>query len=163
MRFWKPDFELDHVKDITPDLLREAGIRGLLVDVDNTIAPWRQAVEPDICEWLTGIQDAGIPISILSNNRHPTRVKLMAEELGLQCIARAGKPRRRGYEKGRELMNLEKHEIAIVGDQIFTDIVGGKRAGIRTILVTPLPGGELPALRVLRFLERVVGRKSTGY
>ncbi|MCL1918407.1 MAG: YqeG family HAD IIIA-type phosphatase [Peptococcaceae bacterium] len=160
MAFWTPDYEVTHVRDISVDMLRQAGIQGLLIDVDNTIAPWRQSPTPDIKEWLANMDEAGIQLCILSNNRHPTRVKHMAEDLGILFIARAGKPRRRGYARAQQLLNLQHHEVAVVGDQIFTDIMGGKRAGVKTILVTPLPGGELPALKILRFVERLVGRKS---
>ena len=159
MAFWTPDYELAHVRDISADMLHQAGIRGLLIDVDNTIAPWRQSPSLDIKEWMAGMNDAGVQLCILSNNRHPTRVKLMAEDLGVLFIAKAGKPRRGGYERAQKLLNLQRHEVAVVGDQIFTDILGGKRAGIKTILVMPLPGGELPALKILRFIERLVGRK----
>ncbi|MCL1852941.1 MAG: YqeG family HAD IIIA-type phosphatase [Peptococcaceae bacterium] len=159
MRFWLPDYELAHFREITPEMLRDAGIRGLMVDLDNTIAPWRKELSSEAEEWFACMRGAGIQTCLLSNSRHPTRAQRIADDLGIFCVAWAKKPRRGGYERARKEMKLERREVAIVGDQIFTDILGGKRAGVKTILVTPLPGGELPILRILRFLERVVGRK----
>ena len=159
MRFWIPDYQLTHFREITADLLHEAGIRGLMIDLDNTIAPWRKELSPEAMEWFAHMHDAGIQTCLLSNSRHPTRARKIADELGIGCIAWAKKPRRGGYERARESLGLQRQEVAMVGDQIFTDIWGGKRAGVKTILVTPLPGRELPVLKVLRFLERVVGRK----
>lgn len=132
------DYSFPAVTDITPQWLLSRGIQGILVDLDNTLAPYRQA-EPDgeIVRWARGVEDGGVKVLVLSNNHEP-RVERFCREMEVPYLFEAEKPHRRAYERGLERLALPKERVAAVGDQIFTDTLGAKRAGLRMILVRPV-------------------------
>ena len=159
MQFWKPDFEFPHICQIPVEVLQRVQIRGLLIDLDNTIAPWNTYdLTPAVKEWFREVEKAGIRLCIFSNNRNPQRVSTVGDELGILYISKAGKPWRRAYQRGQEILGLPPQAIAVIGDQIFTDIVGGKRAGMKTIMVDPISDHDFPGSKFVRWLERMVGR-----
>lgn len=127
------------IYDLSPAVLRGAGITLLLADLDNTLAKYGQP-EPDgrLRDWKNGLEAAGITLFLLSNSRKPTRAAHFAQSLGIPYEGRAGKPGRGGYLRAMERMGRTGAETAMVGDQIFTDTLGANRAGILSILVEPI-------------------------
>lgn len=127
------------IYDLDIEALRRRGIRLLLLDLDNTISLYRDKLpSAALRAWIAALQTAGITPYILSNSRKSTRVIDFAAALSLPYRRRAGKPNTKGFLAAMEEMGASKRETAMVGDQIFTDILGANRAGIRAILVRPL-------------------------
>ncbi len=163
--FWsafRPDHFADSVFDIDLDWLRQRGLRGLLVDVDNTLMPRNETIPGvRVRAWISALRRADVPLLVISNN-WSSRVKTIASELDLEVIAPAGKPFRPAFIKGLDLLGLPADETAIVGDQVFTDILGGNRAGLASVLVPPLGTVDLVHTKVLRVLERALLRRLAG-
>ncbi len=155
----RPNLYRDSVFDVPLDTLRSVGITGLVLDLDNTLIPRKSREIPDdLRAWLAGLTELGLRAVIVSNN-FERRVGAVAAEVGLPLVARAGKPRARAFEQGMALLGTRPEDTAVIGDQLFTDVFGGNRLGLFTVLVVPLSDRELPHTRVLRQLERVVLRR----
>ncbi len=154
-----PDLMLGAYDELTPELLKEMGIRALLVDIDNTLAPYEQP-EPDerIRAWLSCLKQAGISVALVSNN-HAPRVERFNSSLGLLAFSESGKPRRRIPERAMELLGASRDETAVLGDQLLTDAFAGKHIGLRAIIVPPIH--DLPTFffRFKRRCERPFIRK----
>lgn len=153
-----PHLRLDRVEQLSPAYLAEQGLAGLLVDHDETLLPAdREAPEASVAAWAEELRRAGLPVAILSNGA-PDRVRRTAESLGLVATALAGKPWPSAYRRAAATLGVAPAEIAMVGDQLFTDILGARLAGLRTVLVQPRSEGGLPHTRMLRHLERGILR-----
>ncbi len=125
-----------------------------MVDLDDTLLPsGSNVLEPLFRSWLLSLQNAGIPVVILSNGER-TRVARWAEELRVGGLALMGKPLGRAFRKGLDYLGSKPAETAMVGDQLFTDVLGANRAGMVSVLVRPLSPGKLPHTRLLRHLEK---------
>lgn len=139
------------VYDLTGKGLCRAGIRLLLADLDNTLIPYSRS-EPDeaLRRWLADLNANGVTLFLLSNSRKATRAPNFANALGIGCLCHAGKPKTGGYRAAMERCGVAPEDCAIVGDQIFTDTLGGNLAGIRSILVKPISLAGNPG-RYLRY------------
>ena len=135
----QPDLVLGtSVLGITPELLIDKGLKGLVLDVDETIVPvGRKQLDPEVQAWAKTIQMA-VPLSLVSNNVGYERIKKIAEGMEVPFIASAGKPSRRKLRKAAVEMDLPFEQIAMVGDRLFTDVLAGNRLGLFTILVQPM-------------------------
>lgn len=152
------------VFEITPEKLKRQGIKGIITDLDNTLIEWNRADATDeIKTWMKNLQEAGIQIIIASNNNEE-RVKRFAEPLGIPYIYRAKKPLGRAYLAALKKLQLEKNEVAMVGDQLLTDIMGANRLNLYTFLVRPVAESDGFVTRFNRFIERRVfnGLKRKG-
>jgi HAD superfamily phosphatase (TIGR01668 family) len=151
------------VTDIGPAQLAEWGIRGVVLDLDNTLVLWHALeVSTEVRDWVRALHDAGIKMCLLSNTHKPKRVRVVAEELGIHFVPGGAKPRRRGFRRAVEAMGLTVEETARVGDQLFTDIWGGNRTGLRTILVEPIAAREFWGTKMVqRPLERIYFQRLT--
>jgi HAD superfamily phosphatase (TIGR01668 family) len=157
----RPDFQYESLPDIPVEDLLNNGINGLLLDLDNTVAPWNdRSLTKEVIAWFAQINKAGIKACIVSNNHHPDRVSAVANVLKVLYVYDAAKPRKKAFYKGLETLELTIPEVAVIGDQLFTDVFGGNRVGLKTILVSPLDEKEFAGTKVLRLLERIVGRKA---
>lgn len=146
------------VFDINLEALKESGIRGLVIDLDNTIVARDCHVPTDeLNKWLAKAKKMGFELCILSNN-WMTRVSKVAKQLDLPLVARAVKPRRKAFIQAMSEIGTSVEATAVIGDQIFTDVLGGNLAGLYTILVVPISDREAPHTRILRRLERVIMR-----
>lgn len=155
---FRPDSVIDSVFDIDLEQLKAQGIRGIIFDLDNTIIPWDSCdMCPNTAGWLQGVIDQGFTVSIVSNNWHK-RVKEIAVRFGLPFVSRAYKPAKAGFRRALAAMNLEPHEAAIVGDQLFTDVLGGNRMGLYTIWVKPLTSQEFIGTKIHRRFEKLAVR-----
>ena len=130
-----PRIVADALTDITPDLLMERGIRLLMLDFDNTIVPYTTSTpEPLMEQWLLDMKQTDIRICVVSNSKKD-RVKVFCANFGLPCITHAKKPFTKGIKECLAKFNISASQAAIVGDQIFTDTLGGNLAGITPSLV----------------------------
>ena len=154
------------VEDIDLDELRRQGIRGLLVDLDNTLTPWRgYEMTPACREWLSR---AGreFRVCLLSNALRPQRVRSIAESLGVpyvQGLGPWGKPWRNAYRRALKQTGTAPGETAMIGDQLLVDVLGARRCGVLPILVQPIASREFLGTRLTRrlarHLERVLRRR----
>ena len=121
--------------DITPQLLSAHGIRLLMLDFDNTIVPYTTNVPTDKMEqWLKTMKESDITICVVSNSKRD-RVRRFCEHYGISCITHARKPFSKGICDCMELFQIPPDEAALVGDQIFTDVLGANCAGVTSVLV----------------------------
>ena len=143
--------------DIEPAALARRGIRLLLADLDNTLAPYGEP-EPTqaVRDWAAALGEQGITLFVLSNNRHPERPRRFSQALGVPFLGHAGKPKPGGFRRAMEQMSCTPEQTAIVGDQLFTDVYGANRAGIYGILVKPINPKEEIQIVLKRYLETVV-------
>ena len=146
-----PDGFYNSVMDIRPDDLTRRGITLLLADLDNTLVPYKTPLPTEeLKRWREELNAGGVELFLLSNSRKPGRPKRFADALGIRFIGHAGKPKRGGYKKAMKQTGRTPAQTAIVGDQIFTDILGGKRSGITALLVRPIRLAGNPG-RYLRY------------
>ena len=149
-----PNFYLKSITALTPAILKRWGIRGLILDVDNTLTTHGNPhPDPDVLLWLKTMREHHIEMAILSNNT-PRRVQPFAKVLRMDFVANAKKPLAFGFRRVAAKLGLAKDEIAVVGDQIFTDILGGNLWGAKTILVKPIQPETTSFFRLKRRLER---------
>ena len=158
-----PHMYLENIFAIPHDELKENGIRGMIFDLDNTITEWHSSlISREAKQFLADLQAAEVKFCLLSNNRGK-RVREMAEALGMDYVTNARKPFKKGYLDACEIMGLKPAEAAMVGDQLFTDIYGGRKAGVYTILVKPIGKREMWGTKnISRRLERLVWRRVMG-
>lgn len=124
--------------DLTPQVLKERNINGLILDVDETLVPFKQKQTSEALQQWIGEIKAEIPIWLVSNNISYSRISKIAESVDLPFISAAKKPSRRKLKQAAEAMNLPAERVAMVGDRLFTDVLAGNRAGMFTILVEPM-------------------------
>ena len=128
-RFFRPDMAFCDVYTITPEALNELGVKGVVFDIDNTIAPYEvERPTEKMKEYFASLREAGIKMAFVSNNQG-TRVTTFNEGLGLFYVCKAGKPSPKGVRKCIAHFGLDKSEVMAVGDQIFTDCIAAHRAG----------------------------------
>jgi len=130
-----PGMILDSATQLTPEFLRERGIRLLMLDFDNTVVPYTTNVPTEaMAQWLSSLSASEIRLCVVSNSCKP-RVRAFCEAHGLDCVTHAKKPFRDGIRRCLERYALPPEACALVGDQIFTDTLGANLAGVRSILV----------------------------
>lgn len=159
MPFLQPDRTFLCYRDLTPEILASEGIEVLLLDIDNTLAPYEQP-EPDehIRAWLQSLADAGVRVAFLSNN-HADRVTLFNQTLGLPMRYDAHKPLAGNAKKMIARLGGDKKHAALMGDQIFTDVFCARLAGIRAFLVPPIKDRTDCGTRFKRWLEKGILRR----
>jgi len=157
-RYLFPKETADSVHHIDYDKLWQDGIRGLIFDIDNTLVTF-DVPQPtaQIMDLLTSLTQKGFSICLLSNNGK-ARVKGFCQNLDYPHIWKAKKPGREGILRAMSHLCLEKHQVAIIGDQIFTDCFGGNRLGIHTILTTPIAKRDEWTVKLKRLPEKLVLR-----
>lgn len=133
-----PNVYLNKVEEITAKYLHEKGIKALIMDVDNTLIDYNKNLSDTIIKWAKDIQEQGIILYILSNSNKKEKVKKVADNLGIEFEFFAKKPLKIGFKKVQKKLNMPTENIGVVGDQIFTDIIGGNRCKMFTILVDPI-------------------------
>lgn len=152
---WK---QADSIYDLTGESLEWAGIRFLLADLDNTLCLYSDT-EPSqpLRDWLADLNAHGTQLFLLSNSRKPKRPAHFAQALGIGYLGHAGKPKTAGFQKALAQLGAEPGACAMVGDQVFTDVWGANRAGIRSILVRPISLRGNPG-RYLRYWAELPAR-----
>lgn len=155
---FQPNFYFEKYSDITPDFLTQNGIKTLLLDVDNTLAPYEQA-EPseENLAWLDSLEKEGINFAFISNNSSDERIKIFNEKIGAPAFAKSRKPfAKKVIKKSLLALDGEMESTAFVGDQIFTDVCAGKFNGMRAILVPPIKDKKSLFFRFKRALEKPI-------
>lgn len=163
MSLWYPTLYKNRITDITLSDLESLGIRGLLLDVDNTLTTHgSQVLSDEVRDWLDHMKAAGIRLTVVSNSWE-WRVAPFADKIGLRHISLSCKPLPTGFWRGVRRLGLPKQQCAAVGDQVFTDIIGANVYGIACIQVMPieLETGK-PFLALKRRWERRLYEKRKG-
>ena len=151
MTLFRARYTYHDIYQITGAALKGRGIKLLLADLDNTLVPYGVPLPDEkLKAWRDDLAALGVTLFILSNNRHESRPRIFAEGLDVPYIGHAGKPKTPSFYKAMEQMGVTREQTAIVGDQIFTDVLGGNRAGVSTILVEPIRLAGNPG-RYLRY------------
>ncbi len=153
-----PNLILNSLHELEHHKLRQLGIKGIIFDLDNTIIPWdSQQMSPEIIKLLEDLITEGFQICLLSNNMGE-RVKSIAAIFGIPFISRAYKPAKSGFRHAVTAIGLPLNQVAVVGDQLFTDILGGNRIGLVTIWVRPLSAQEFIGTKITRRFEKLAVR-----
>ncbi len=149
-----PDYIFNTFEDVTPEFLSSLGIQALLIDIDNTLAPYEQP-EPDdrIRNWFNDLQKNGIRAALISNN-HPPRVELFNRSLGLPAYADSGKPQSRALLAAMREMGSTVENTAGLGDQLLTDTLAVHRLDMPSIIVPPIKDKTTLFFRFKRLLEK---------
>ena len=150
-----PDHESDSDYEIYYRQLYEHGIRGVIFDIDNTLVPHGAPADARARNLFEKLRAIGLDTLLLSNNKEP-RVKSFADAVGSKYIYKAGKPGRRGYQEAMKRMATKPETTVFVGDQLFTDVWGAKKAGIVTYLTRPIHPKEEIQIVLKRRLEYIV-------
>ena len=159
MPLLKPDFMLKNIFCITPQMLKQSGIKLLLLDVDNTLSIYHDNKPVSgVKEWIAQMKQSGISLYILSNAK-PKRLTEFAKNVGLPYFYMSMKPLPFKMNRAIKSLGFSKGETAIVGDQLFTDILGGKLAGITTIWLEIIQPEQKLSFRIKRKIEQRYRRK----
>ena len=154
MNYFFPDIYQKSIYTINYEKLKENGIKCLLFDLDNTCVPYLDKTPnkklKDLFEKLDNMEFK----IILFSNSPRTRLEPFKKELNIDCCAKAGKPRKNKFLKILTLYNYDLSEVAIIGDQLMTDIYGGNKVGITTILVNPMSDIDMPFTKIYRVIEK---------
>ncbi|QUG42178.1 YqeG family HAD IIIA-type phosphatase [Psychrobacillus sp. INOP01] len=139
---------------ITPEMLKDKGIKAIITDLDNTLVEWdRPDATPKLIEWFASIKAAGIQVTIVSNNKE-LRVKSFADPLGIPFIFKARKPLGKAFLQALSIMSVKREEVVVIGDQLLTDVFGGNRQKLHTILVIPVAKSDGFVTKFNRMVER---------
>ena len=133
-----PNAYFKKIEEITIQFLKKQNIKLLILDVDNTLIDYHQNLSEEVKQWLKDLQGQGMKLYLLSNSNKKEKVKKIADEFGIPYRIFAKKPLKSGFLKVQKQMKEKTENIAVVGDQIFTDVIGGNRCGFFTILVEPI-------------------------
>lgn len=164
MSLLSPDDVIAEVQSITPEWMAARGLRGLLLDLDNTLVPYGSTAEtPAVQAWVGEMASSGLKVALLSNAT-VARATSWSQRFGVAGVGLAGKPNPRAFSRGAAVLGLPPHQVAMVGDQLFTDVLGGNAAGLHTVLVHPLSNNALPHTRLARWLEaRALARRGVAW
>lgn len=153
MNYFFPDAYQKSIYTINYDKLKDNGIKCLLFDLDNTCVPYvDRTPSKKLKDLFDKLTEQGFKVIIFSNSPRE-RLASFKKELKVDCCAKAGKPRKKSFIKVMELYKFDLSEMAIIGDQLVTDIYGGNRVGIMTILVNPMSNIDMPFTKIHRFIE----------
>lgn len=153
-KYLVPDYMFDRYGDITPNFLLSIGVRALLIDIDNTLAPYEQPdPDDDHRAWFASLEAAGIRAALVSNNDR-ARVERFNATLGLDAQWKSGKPFGKVMKRFMRAWGVSAAETAVLGDQLLTDALAGKHLGLRTIIVPPIRDKRTAFVRFKRWLER---------
>lgn len=153
-KFFPDDYKMSTYV-IPFEKLYEEGMRGVIFDIDNTLVPHGAPADERAKKLFARLKDIGFSSCLISNNQE-ARVKMFNEEIQTNYIYNAHKPSTKNYKKAMEIMGTDDSNTLFVGDQLFTDVWGAKRSGIRNILVKPIHPKEEIQIVLKRYLEKIV-------
>ena len=157
--FWYPDGYFDKVRDIKIEYLKENKIKAIILDVDNTLIDYYRVFPEGTEEWVRCAKKEGIKFCILSNSNKIGKVKDVARQLDVPYFYFAKKPLKGGFKKAKRLLNEEAKNIAVIGDQIMTDVIGANRCKMFSILVKQIKEKDIIITKLKRPLENFIIRK----
>ncbi|WP_071131400.1 YqeG family HAD IIIA-type phosphatase [Enterococcus timonensis] len=153
---YRPTWTVDALYHLDTEELAQQKIKGVLVDLDNTLIAWNNPDgTPELLAWIAAMKEAGIPVVVVSNNS-AKRVDHAIAPFGLMYVSRAMKPFTRGLKKAQQKLNIPNENLVMVGDQLMTDIKAANSFGIRSILVKPLVESDAWNTKINRAREKVV-------
>ena len=154
-----PKGYFNKVSEVTLEYLKENNIKGLILDVDNTLIDYYRNISEDTINWANMLKQSGIKLCILSNSNKKEKVKEVAGKLGLEYTYFGMKPLKRGFKKAKKMLGLENRQIAAVGDQIFTDVIGANRMKMYSILVEPIEEKDIFVTLIKRPIENYIKKQ----
>lgn len=154
-----PNLYIKNVQKITIEYLKKNDIKALLLDVDNTLIDFYRNMPEGTKQWCENLKKQGIKFCILSNSNHEEKIKKIAKELEIHYIFFAMKPLKKGFKKALEYIKEKPENVAMVGDQIFTDIIGANRNKMKSILVEPIEEKDILITKIKRPIENFVINK----
>lgn len=154
-----PRLYCKNILEVTPEFLKENNIKALILDVDNTLLDFDLKIIDGLENWGKTMKENEIKCIILSNSNKETKVKMVADLLGIEYIKFAMKPLKRGFKIAQKRLEIPNENIAAIGDQIFTDVIGANRMNMFSILVKPLAEKDLWMTRFKRPIEELVIKK----
>lgn len=154
-----PKIYLENVTKITFEFLKENNIKAIILDIDNTLIDFDKKLLPGVKKWCNNLKGQGIKFYILSNTNKKQKVENVANELDIPYIMFAKKPFKKGFIKIKKELELNENRIAVVGDQIFTDVIGANRAGMYSILTKPIDKRDILMTRIKRPLENMIVKR----
>jgi uncharacterized protein len=157
----QPDLVLgSSVLNLTPEMLAHYKIKGLVLDVDDTIVPIGIGIAPpEVILWIQQIEEI-VPVWLVTNNPNQVRIGAIADSLSLPYFLSAGKPSRRKLRQAIEAMKMEPARVAMVGDRVFTDVLAGNRMGMFTILIEPIVSADSSVgFNLIRNVEFAIARR----
>lgn len=154
-----PDGHAAALTDVAVDGLWERGWRGIVLDLDNTCCAYHKPeLAAGVPAWVADARRRGFRVVLVSNNFNE-RVAAAGSLLGVETVPNALKPLPFGFLRALRLLGTKRRETVVIGDQLFTDVLGAKLLGLHTVLTEPIVPHDFPLTRVLRFLERIVYRR----
>ena len=159
MKRFKPTYKIDKVSNIPFVLLERDNIKGIMFDVDNTLTTLGKGITEDNRKWIEEAKKLGYKICLVSNTLNVKKVKKIMTELDIYGLYFARKPSTKAMAMALNIMDVKKEETVLVGDQLFTDVLGANRFGIKSILVNPLSKKEGIYTSIKRPFERMVMKK----
>ncbi len=153
---FKPTYMFDAVQDISVEFLKKENITAVLLDIDNTIITGSYKMSKEVDKWLRSVTKAGIQICILSNTWNFNKVKRLMLKYDINGLPRAQKPKEKGFKMAYNVLGVPKENMAMIGDQIFTDVLGANKFGIRSIHVKPITKVEWWGTAIKRPFEHLV-------
>jgi HAD superfamily phosphatase (TIGR01668 family) len=158
LKNFKPTWMVESIYSVSPEQLKERGIRAVFSDLDNTLIAWNNPQgTPELHRWMAELEKAGIPLIVISNNSKE-RVAKAVSSLDLPFMSRSLKPLNFGINRARKKLGLSKQEVVMVGDQLMTDMLAAHQAGVCSILVKPIINTDKWTTRMNRFVEKYVWR-----
>lgn len=154
-----PNVHFKNVREITLEFLHKNGINALILDVDNTLIDYDKNLPSETVKWADELKNNDIKLYILSNTNKKEKVKMVAQKLGVEYEFFAKKPLKIGFKKVQKILKEPSEKIAVVGDQIFTDVIGGNRCKMFTILVDPIEEKDIWITMIKRPLENAIKKK----
>ena len=149
-----PDVTMDSFRGVTPEYLRSLGAAALVSDIDNTLAPYEDATpSEEVVRWAGALKDAGISLTLISNNRR-SRVEKFCRGLGCLSFARVKKPSPKYILIAMERMGSDRTNTVFLGDQLLTDALAAHRAGLKAIIVPPIKDKKSLFFRAKRLIEK---------
>ncbi len=154
-----PNAHFKNVREIELGFLKENNINALILDVDNTLIDYDKNLPNETIDWANNLKKNGVKLYILSNSNKKEKVRTVAEKLGIEYMYFAKKPLKLGFKKVQDILKEKPENIAVVGDQIFTDVVGGNRCKMFTILVEPIAEKDIWITMLKRPIENKIKQK----
>ena len=157
--FFYPKDYFNKISEISLTYLKQNQLKGLILDVDNTLIDYDKNITEETIDWVEHLKQNGIKMCILSNSNQKEKVKDVAQKLGIEYSYFAMKPFKRGFRKAQKILQLNHDEIAVIGDQIFTDVMGANRMKMYAILVEPIHKKDIFITLLKRPLENYIKQK----
>lgn len=159
MNFY-PDKYLDNVLEISPELLKKKEIQGIILDIDNTLIDKEKNMLSGVKEWIKELKNNNIKVCIVSNTNKKLKAEKIAQKLNVPYIFFAMKPLKKSFNKAKRILEIEDNKhIAVIGDQIMTDVFGANRSQMYSILVKPISKEDITVTKINRVLEKIILKK----